>query len=105
MGLMAPYRPQAAEFFFSAKLTNGSVAPLPLGFPQILPVSQVFNQRAIVGNGRLHLLETNSQRTPYLAQTGNMLLKLALDLLDLLDSLVSLSRRLLGRLQKQLAAL
>ncbi len=72
-------------------------------------VSQVFNEGAIVGNGRLHLLEAHTQSVPCLAQTGNMLRKLALDLLDIpfecLDSLVCLSGELLGRLQIELAEL
>ena len=88
---------------------NGSVARLPFSFAQVMPVTQVLNERAIVGNGRLHLLEAHTQSVPCLAQTGNMLRKLALDLLDLpferLDSLVCLSGELLGRLQKQLAQL
>src|SRR5271166_1646469 len=79
---------------------NGSVALLPSFFAQ---VPQVPNERAIVGNGRLHLLEAHTQSVPCLAKTGNMLSKLALDLLDLpfecLDSLVCLSGQLLGRLQ------
>ena len=81
---------------------NGSVTRLPFSFAQVMPVSQVFNERAIVGNGRLHLLKAHTQSVPYLAQTGNMLCKLALDLLDLpfecLDSLVCLIGEFLGRL-------
>src|SRR5580704_16667789 len=81
---------------------HGSVELLPFSFAQIMWVPQVLNERAIVGNGRLHLLGAHTQSVPCLAQTGNMLRKLALDLLDLpfecLDSLVCLSRELLGRL-------
>src|ERR1700732_3131994 len=88
---------------------NGSVALLPFTFTQVMWVPQVLNERIIVGNGRLHLLKGHTQSVPCLAQTGNMLRKLALDLLDLLfeclDSLVCLSGELLGRLQKQLAQL
>src|ERR1700730_4699815 len=88
---------------------NGSVALLPLVFPQVMPVTQVFNERAIVGNGRLHLLEAHTQSVPCLTQTRNMLRKLALDLFYLrfecLDSLVCPSGELLGRLQKQLGPL
>ena len=88
---------------------NGSVALLPFTFTQVMWVPQVLNERIIVGNGRLHLLEAHTQSVPCLAQTGNMLRKLALDLLYLpfecLDSLVCLSGELLGRLQKQLAQL
>src|SRR5271166_449368 len=86
---------------------NGSVARLPLLFPKVAPVTEILNQRAIVGNGRLHLLKAHTQSVPCLTQTGNMLRKLALEPLDLpfecLDSLVCLSGELLGRLQKQLA--
>src|ERR1700720_2429169 len=93
----------------SGEQHNGSVTRLPFSFAQVMWVPQVFNERAIIGNGRLHLLEAHTQSVPYLAQTGNMLRKLALDLLDLpfkcLDSLVCLSQELLGRLQKQLAQL
>ena len=88
---------------------NGSVARLPFSFTQVIWIPQVLNERAIGGNGRLHLLEAHTQSAPCLAQTGHMLRKLALDLLDLpfecLDSLVCLNRELLGRLQKQLAQL
>src|SRR6202158_5833306 len=88
---------------------NGSVALLPFTFTQVMWVPQVLNERIIVGNGRLHLLEAHTKSVPCLAQTGNMLRKLALDLLDLpfecLDSLVCLSDELLDRLQKQLAQL
>src|ERR1700693_1257556 len=88
---------------------NGSIAQLPFAFTQVMWVPQVLNERIIVGNGRLHLLEAHTQSVPCLAQTGNMLRKLALDLLYLpfecLDSLVCLSGELLGRLQKQLTQL
>jgi len=74
-----------------------------------MPIAQVFNECAIVWNGRLHLLEAHTQSVPCLAQTGDMLRKLALDLLDLpfecLDSLVCFSGKLLGRLQIELAQL
>jgi hypothetical protein len=83
--------------------------PLPFFFAQVMWVTQVLNERTIVGNGRLHLFEAQTQGVPYLTQTGHMLRKLALNLLDLpfecLDSLVCLNRKLLGRLQKQLAQL
>jgi hypothetical protein len=46
-------------------------------------VPQVLNECAIVGNGRLDLLEAHTQSMPCLPQTGNMLRKLALDLLYL----------------------
>src|ERR1700738_4097791 len=88
---------------------NGSVARLPFSFAQVMWITQVLNERAIAGNGRLHLLKAHPQSVPCLAQTGNMLRKLALDLLDLpfecRDSLVCLSDELLDRLQKQLAQL
>ena len=87
---------------------NGSVALLKFSSAQVMPVTQVLNERAIVGNGRLHLLKAHTQSVPCLTQTDHMLRKLALDLLYLpfecLDSLVCLSRELLG-LQKQLAQL
>ena len=74
-----------------------------------MSVPQVLNEHAIVGNGRLHLLEAHTQSVPCLTQTGNMLRKLSLYRLDLPfecpDSLVCLSGKLLGRLQKQLAQL
>src|SRR6202158_4153501 len=83
------------------KQHNGSVAPLPLSFAQVMWITQVLNERAVVGNGRLHLLEAHTQSVPCLAQNGHMLRKLALDLLYLpfecLDSLVCLSGELLGR--------
>src|SRR5271169_4353824 len=86
---------------------NGSVAQLPFSFAPVMPITQVFNESAIFGNGHLHLLEAHTQSVPCLAQTRNMLRELALNLLYLpfecLDSLVCLSRELLGRLQKQLA--
>ena len=88
---------------------NGSVARLRFSFAQVMRVTQVLNERAIVRNGRLYLLEAHIQSMPCLAQTGNMLRQLALNLLDLpfecLDSLVCISGELLGRLQKQLAQL
>jgi hypothetical protein len=88
---------------------NGSIAWFPFSFAQVMWIPQVLNERAIVGNGRLHLLEAHTQSVPCLAQTGNMLRKLALDLLYLpfecLDSLVCLIGELLGRLQKQLPKL
>src|SRR5208282_5911923 len=78
---------------------NGSVARLPLLFPEVAPVTQILNQHAIIGNGRLHLLEAHAQSVPCLTQTRNMLRKLALSLFDLsfecLDSLVCLSGELL----------
>ena len=52
-------------------------------FPQVVRVPQVLNECAIVGNGRLDLLEAHTQSMPCLPQTGNMLRKLALDLLYL----------------------
>jgi hypothetical protein len=61
------------------------------------------------GDGLLHLLDAHAQSVPCLAQTGHVLRKLALELLDLLfqrlDSLVCLSGDFLDRLQKQLAQL
>src|SRR5271165_4642851 len=79
---------------------HGSVELLPFSFAQIMWVPQVLNERAIVGNGRLHLLEAHTQRVACLVQTGNMPRKLALDLLDLpfecLDSLVRRIGELLG---------
>src|ERR1700674_3181733 len=88
---------------------NGSVARRPFSFAQVTGKTQVLNKRTIVGNGRLQLLKAYTQSAPCLAQTRNTLCKLALDLLDLpfecLDSLVSLSGKILGRLQKQLAQL
>src|ERR1700693_2053246 len=84
---------------------NGSIAQLPFTFTQVMWIPQVLNERAIIGNGRLHLLEAHTQSVPCPAQTGNMLPKLALDILDLsfecLDSLVCLSGELLGRFQKE----
>src|SRR5258708_7727439 len=86
---------------------NGSVAGLPFSF--VIWVPKVLNERAIVRNGRLHLLEADTQSVPCVAQTGNMLRKLALYLLDLpferLDALVCLNGELLGRLQKKLSQL
>src|SRR5260370_4464376 len=74
-----------------------------------MPKTQVFNERAVVGNGRLPLVKAHAQSVPCLTQAGNMLRKLALDLLDLtferLDSLGCLIGELLGWLQKQLAQL
>ena len=88
---------------------NGSVVRLRFSFAQVMRITQVLNERAIVSNGRLYLLEAHIQSMPCLAQTGNMLRQLALNLLDLPfechDSLVCLSGELLGRLQKQLAQL
>src|SRR5260370_42639869 len=88
---------------------NGSVALLPFSFAQVMPITHVLNERAIVGNGRLHLLEAHAQSVPCMAQSRHMLRKLALDLLYLpfecIDSLVCLSGELLRRLQKQLAQL
>src|SRR5271165_3648391 len=88
---------------------NGSVARLQSAFAQVMWIPQVLNERAIVRNSRLHLLESHPQSVPCLAQTGHMLRKLALDLLNLpfecLGSLVYFSGELLGRLQKQLAQL
>src|SRR5271169_6195822 len=80
---------------------DSSVARLGFSFAQVIPITQVLNERAIIGNGRLHLLEAHTQSVPCPAQTGNMLRKLALDILHLpfecLDSLVCLSGELLGR--------
>src|ERR1700693_2372038 len=77
---------------------NGSVAPLPLVFSQVVRVTQVLNERTIVGNGRLHLLDAHTQSVPCLSQTGNMLGKLSLNLFyfcfECLDSLVCLSGEL-----------
>src|ERR1700737_829736 len=88
---------------------NGSVALLPFTFTQVMWVPQVLNEGIMVGNARLHLLEAHTQSVPCLAQTGHMLRKLALDLLDLRfecpDSLVCRDGELSGRLQKQLAQL
>src|ERR1700746_2920105 len=88
---------------------NGSVAFLSLVFLEVVPVSQILNERTIVGNGSLHLLEAHTQSVAGLPQTGNVLRKLALDLLNLLvervDLLVGLSGKFLGRLQKQLTQL
>src|SRR5271165_608396 len=88
---------------------DGSIVLLPFSFTQIMSIAQVFNERVIVRNGRLHLLEAYTQSVPCLAQTGDMLRKLALDLLDLpfeyLDSPGCLSGQLLGRLQVELAQL
>src|SRR5271166_5113694 len=79
---------------------DGSVARLPFSFAQVIRITQVLDERAIVGNGRLHLLEAHTQSVPCLAQTGNMLRKLVLDLLDLpfecLNSLVCLSGEFLA---------
>src|ERR1700730_10865382 len=88
---------------------NGPVTPLPFSFAQVTWVTQVLNERAIVRNGRLHLLNAYTQSVPCLTQTSNMLCKFALDLLDItferLDSLACLSGEPLGRLQQQLAQL
>src|ERR1700694_4955165 len=84
---------------------NSSVARLRFSFAQVIPITQVLNERTIVGNGRLQLFEAHTQSAPCPAQTGNMLRKLTLDILDLpfecLDSLVCLSGEPFGRFQKQ----
>src|SRR5271165_5382404 len=88
---------------------NGSVARLQSAFAQVMWIPQVLNERAIVRNSRLHLLESHPQSVPCLAQTGHMLRKLALDLLNLpfecLDSVPCLSGELLHRLQIELVQL
>ena len=88
---------------------NGSVARLRFSFAQVIPIVQVLNERAIVGNGRLHLLEAHTQSVPCVTETGNISRKLALNVLYLLfeclDSLGCFSGKLLGRLQIELAKL
>src|SRR6266436_8104011 len=74
------------------KQHNCSVAPLPFSFAKIIWIKKVLNERTVVGNSRLHLLEAHTQSLPRVGQTGNMLRKLALDLLDLLFECLDLSQ-------------
>src|SRR5208282_151206 len=80
LGRFTEWNPERRTF---GEQHNGSVALLSLVFLQVMPVPQVLNERTIVGNGSLHLLEAHTQSVACLPEAGNMLRKLALDLLNL----------------------